>query len=661
MSLQLDPQTPGLWTDETRSGQPATHALVIGVSDYPHLKDGSGQTAPDHFGLGQLAVSALTAFRFFEWLRDDYSFETAPIGSVHLLLSPNNEELAEAQDMAGAFGPADFAACETALNAWRQRLSNLGASASRSRSVFFFSGHGLEITQQLQILLPSDYLNPGLPGVNRALSTLNIKQGLLPLDVEDQFFFVDACRNGSRQLGGTVVVGTPIFDVHSPDENNELVNSVVMYGTASGAQSWQPARVSEGISLYGQALLEAVGGGAPVDETVAPPTVWFNDVAGFTNQQIGNLLRLRGARVRQTIRGDLGFVGVIHRRSEPAAPAPPQPMSAPQGEIGGELVPAGAVGGVPFKDLVRGEFVDPESGWQRFGPDASTHDWFGRETIEAVWVGTAKAVHLRSGDEIPVQVRDVERFEVVSHKVRFTVDSHGPTWLTIDAPNARYGALLWATPSTVFELGMDWEGDALVQLDVDLSTTSDEPVKTSAHLWDEYRTSDIDAAAMQVLESHDLEQAVGMVQTKVATQASPLSAVVASLVLLHAGQWRRLPPPWAENMATLPQFQDLPDGVVIWAELLKRLRRKAPTPVEEAVARLADRDFVPLTGDAVSFALALAEILTETLPDTNQHRGAVEEVANRLSALAPYVHPGGLFLVLSGSIEEIDQSLVSDL
>lgn len=655
MTLKLDSATPGLWIDESRNSDPATHALVIGVSDYPHLKEGSGQAAADNFGLGQLAVSALTAFRFFEWLRDDYTFETAPIGSVQLLLAPNDDELTEVEGMAGAYGPADFGTCEIALNAWRQRLSNLGASAPKSRSVFFFSGHGLEITQQQQILLPSDYLNPDRPGVNRAMSTLNIKQGLLPLDVEDQFFFIDACRNGSRQLGGIVVQGTDIFDVHPPDENNERVNSIIMYGTTSGAQSWQPSQVSEGISLYGQALLEAVGGGAPVDETVVPPTVWFNEVANYTNQQIANLLRLRGANVRQPIRGDLGFVGVIHRLVQPAVPTP---VRAPQPGPAGDLLPAGAVGGVLFKDLVRGDFVDPESGWQRFGTDATTHDWFGRETIEAVWTGTARAIRLPSREEIPMKVHEVERFEVASHKVRFSVDASGPIWITLDAPNARFGAFLWVTPSTIFELGMNWEGDALVQVDVDLSTTSDEPARTSAQLWEEYRTSDIDAAATQILQTEDLEQAVGIVQSKIATQASPLSAVVASLVLLHAGQWRSLPPGWAENMAILPQFEDLSDGIVIWAELLNRLRRKAPTPVEEALARLADRQFVPLTGDAVSFAMALADILMETLPATNPNKQNIGSVADRLLPLRPYLHPGGLFLVLTGRTEEIQESLV---
>lgn len=222
MALQLDTTTPGLWTDPDRDGQPSTHAVVIGVSEYRHLEHGSGPTAANTYGLGQLAVSALTAYRFFEWLRDGYHYEWAELGSVRLLLAPNAEELTEEPAMAASYAPADYDTCELALNAWHRHLAGLGPAAPASRSVFFFSGHGLEISQQQQILLPTDYLNPDRPSVNRALSILNLKQGMLTLEVPDQFFFIDACRNGSRQLGGTVIKGAEIFDVHSPHENNEL-------------------------------------------------------------------------------------------------------------------------------------------------------------------------------------------------------------------------------------------------------------------------------------------------------------------------------------------------------------------------------------------------------------------------------------------------------
>jgi hypothetical protein len=43
--------------------------------------------------------------------------------------------------------------------------------AEHSRALFFFSGHGLEVHQDQQILLLSDYLKPPQRNWNKALST----------------------------------------------------------------------------------------------------------------------------------------------------------------------------------------------------------------------------------------------------------------------------------------------------------------------------------------------------------------------------------------------------------------------------------------------------------------------------------------------------------
>ncbi|MCP3860780.1 MAG: hypothetical protein GY704_14105, partial [Phycisphaeraceae bacterium] len=99
-------------------------------------------------------------------------------------------------------------------------------------------------------------------------------------------------------------------------------------------------------------------------------------------------------------------------------------------------------------------------------------------------------------------------------------------------------------------------------------------------------------------------------------------------------------------------------GAVIWAERLRRLGRKAPDAVDEALALLADRELVPLTGDGVAFASAMASILLETMDQGAARRAAIETVGARLGALTPFLHPGGLFLVLAGDAANIDPSLV---
>ena len=69
----------------------------------------------------------------------------------------------------------------------------------KSRSIFFFSGHGLEVTQDMQILLPSDYLSPPNRNVNMAISTYNLHYGLQALPMPEHFLFLDACRNDNDE------------------------------------------------------------------------------------------------------------------------------------------------------------------------------------------------------------------------------------------------------------------------------------------------------------------------------------------------------------------------------------------------------------------------------------------------------------------------------
>ncbi|HEU0298645.1 MAG TPA: hypothetical protein VFR37_04305, partial [Longimicrobium sp.] len=72
MALERSTTDPALWQDPGAGAGPGTWAVVIGVSRYDHLPAPGGpplQPAPPHdaYGLGQLSVSALTAYRFFTW------------------------------------------------------------------------------------------------------------------------------------------------------------------------------------------------------------------------------------------------------------------------------------------------------------------------------------------------------------------------------------------------------------------------------------------------------------------------------------------------------------------------------------------------------------------------------------------------------------------
>jgi hypothetical protein len=140
-----EPGNPGLFVNPGwEPGTPGAFAVIIGVSDYPYLRDGSEWRPGDEtYGLGQLFVSAATATAFFDWFSDRYDFRSTPPARCWLLLSPNAEELAAAGAGDSGAAPATLENCELALQAWYAAMEESGPAAPDSRGYFFFSGHGL--------------------------------------------------------------------------------------------------------------------------------------------------------------------------------------------------------------------------------------------------------------------------------------------------------------------------------------------------------------------------------------------------------------------------------------------------------------------------------------------------------------------------------------
>src|SRR5690606_23393004 len=117
-------------------------------------------------------------------------------------LAPTPAELAHEPKLGEHCLSPTLQHCEDAIGAWYATMKGLDdQSAAKSRSFFFFSGHGLQVTEDCQILLPQDYLRPPAENVDRALSTQNLANGVKPLKTPHHFFFLDACRNDHNNLG----------------------------------------------------------------------------------------------------------------------------------------------------------------------------------------------------------------------------------------------------------------------------------------------------------------------------------------------------------------------------------------------------------------------------------------------------------------------------
>ena len=119
---------------------PGTHVFIIGVGNYPHLKDGSGVTSPDHRGMGQLTSPPVSAMAMLSWIDTMLNNPEAPLKSIEVLIS--QAEQAQYTDCAGltqGIDPATWRNYEASVRAWKARSS----SDRRNVAIFYFCGHGL--------------------------------------------------------------------------------------------------------------------------------------------------------------------------------------------------------------------------------------------------------------------------------------------------------------------------------------------------------------------------------------------------------------------------------------------------------------------------------------------------------------------------------------
>src|SRR3984893_15006707 len=321
MPLFPDTAQQGLWVNPTvKPDEAGVFALSIGVSRYDCLADGA-QPALETYGLGQLGVSALTAYRVFEWLRDGYALNGWLGARVLLLRSLLKKGVgsATADESRGCdsgvydhAAEATFVNCKNAIENWYAEMQAL-APPTPGRSLFFFSGHGLELKQSHQVLLPCDYLHPPIGNFNEAISTRNLIDCLPFLQrIASHILLIDACRNDFDKLRGRNIRGADILNDDVPGATSADCDRGVLYATASGRQAYQPK--ANGISLFGQALLDGLKttpmpklGEAPIE--LRPrgdaSAVEFNRLTSYMKGRVAALIKAANEQVVQIVRGDV--------------------------------------------------------------------------------------------------------------------------------------------------------------------------------------------------------------------------------------------------------------------------------------------------------------------------------------------------------------------
>ncbi|MBO0950128.1 caspase family protein [Fibrella forsythiae] len=701
MTLTPNATQPGLWINpDWTPGTPGTFALLIGVSTYDHLTGGAGKKTENSYGLGQLAVSAWTAYALFNWLRTSYQYGPAPLAHCWLLMAPTADEATKiAQAVTSGNGPdvlahnllPSFANQEIAISFWNDAMSRLpkGAAAA-SRSLFFFSGHGLEIHLREQILLPADYL--GLPNThNRALNVRKLADAMTKLAVCDQFFFVDACRNTHPDLAVLNVQGTGFLTISSTELVNSACNSAILYATATGMPAHQHNSPGNGYSLFGQALLDGLQSkeGFVPECMPAPCSVQLAPLQRFIGQRYNQLLTASGWNTKQYIKlgsEPLDLYSVVTQVTSPTVPAPtlpsvrelelinftkrldislergntysgpsyrinreqythyadttnpltnePMPMAPPSyHEVGNE-----ADSGYPISL--------PESG-------ASLHRILGRESVTAFWsesrLYSLDTKRWLKNKELPLSLVEQTTYSAVSTGYRLTFQLNLPGnryWLQLSDGETTYGIPL--PPMTMFQAGnvpsyrLDFTVTAdghVPDLQANLAHGSGGSLSRIADLWEKYQTVDVSSAADMV----DMDFLHGALQQKM---ASPFAALVGATVLLQARRYDLAEGDWLRNLANW--FPELPDGLVVRNQWLAQTSASDSRDEQIANVLLLHGRGIPYTGEAFSLAvLQLDRLLESDVPDARQQR-ALKRVHGQLREALRYFRPGGLLAVYAG-------------
>jgi len=233
--------------------QPGTHALIIGVSLYPHIADGDDPTPEgESFQLEQLSTAARSAAEFAAWLLNEYHSPKAPLRSLRVLLSPAPGEQLNA--VIQALLPPAHAATRSAVE---QDLVGFRAACDSHRdnvAIVYVAGHGVQMTKHGSVLLLQDFAKQGqLSRLQGAIDMAAVHAGMNhPGTAQTQFWFVDACRQ-KPAIARRFETLTGALALDEPNGNAEA--SPLFLAATTGSLAY--GRLG-GESLFNEALMWAL-------------------------------------------------------------------------------------------------------------------------------------------------------------------------------------------------------------------------------------------------------------------------------------------------------------------------------------------------------------------------------------------------------------------
>lgn len=176
--------------NEKQEGTPGTHVFIVGVGTYPHFPGHTAET-PE----GQIDSAANGALEIAGWFMKRFENPDAPLQTVRLLLSGEDQAAQAAERYKIGIEPATFLNVKAEYVAWMNDL----ASTEDNVAVFYFAGHGFG-TEEMQCLLLEDYNQDPDSPTDGALNYNNLVQSVrVNRKLNHGWFFVDACRQANLE------------------------------------------------------------------------------------------------------------------------------------------------------------------------------------------------------------------------------------------------------------------------------------------------------------------------------------------------------------------------------------------------------------------------------------------------------------------------------
>lgn len=680
-------QRPGLWHDPSWNGKtPATFAVIIGCSAYDHLKGGTDAASSskrwvmEARDLGQLYVSALTARRVFDWLRQDYRMASAPLTRCWLLLSPTADELAAAPELAEHLRAPTLDACDEAINDWASMAEDLPKPAqSGARSIFFFSGHGLQSTVENPLLLPCDYLSGNRPDWDDAISIQNLRNGFNSVPVTYRYYFVDSCRNDFPEIRQMRPEGKRILPVYpTSDSYHGIEIDAVLYATIPAKRAWQPKSAADGPTIFAQALLEGLQGlpDIEIDAKDGVPTVNFTKLEEFVRKRVPEIIKSKGSRAEQqvtpagTVRdrpvteldpasdtiarvadnlrvmkgqppGETALLERLSEMIERLTPRGPLTVHVPSLGLGGPRAPGtpGVIRHPATGEILRRpsparpartirRLKDPDlqaAGWSR--DFNAGHRLFGRESVTDLFSSSMRVSSLGMGEWLPpdamrlLQVTrdrsgDADEADTKRYTLRIVIENDEEKGHWLQIRSGERSA------AGIF-LPMDHSRASVFDLDVVLS--SDWPLRV--HTLDalpyesDSKTRTARAAKLwRFYQDENVDRAAryfegSELRNILYDKVQAPLAATIAALVLLRADRLDLMSDWAQNLANW--FDYLSDGSVIWAEQVWRQRGEGESALLDIAQPLAtlEENGLPMTGEALGYAVGLVDRIAPDVPD----------------------------------------------